>query len=592
MSHIDLLLNDVPLQGPQSGPHVDLARERLALQERRHALRIANIALEKDIVMGNVWQNKEVPEGSRRVTDSTGHQIINTLASLLLPKPPNITFMPLSQQPQHQREADAMTRWTYAALDNLRAYEYFNAWAKELMFGAAALHMTPDPYAIDGEEVPVNLDVPLSASILYQLGPRNRPDYVFIKHRFSAREAGRLFNMKVGQRETDMLDVWCYYCEERYKLDGRTQKMVLYGIMYSGKFLYPLTDVSAILPEIPVFMAFNSDGYNWADREEMRGLGVLTLEQERLMFASDYLSALANGTLRNINPALVIEQEDVEEDKEISLAPNAVNVIRTGESIKRLDAVGPTKESYEFFPEFMQGLASATVPQLFLPTQELSGVSGSAFSESMHPLMVRNRVRQMSLEGAMANFIRVMLRHLATVVDPVEGLTLYGVDPRDQSQLMEMATPDVMLRNTRINVQLSQQTPRSVFQYVQLLQTLGDQGYLPRQLVTEQVAELMNLPVRDMTSVMDQIAADEDYKLRMDVLKQQAQQAYPQLRQEMWNREQQPLLNAQGEAPYRMSSEGVDPVMQGEMNPQNMGPQIPRPSGNEMPEGDIPWRVR
>jgi hypothetical protein len=95
-----------------------------------------------------------------------------------------------------------------------------------------------------------------------------------------------------------------------------------------------------------------------------------------------------------------------------------------------------------------------------------------------------------------------------------------------------------------------------------------------------------------MTSVMDQIAADEDYKLRMDVLKQQAQQAYPQLRQEMWNREQQPLLNAQGEAPYRMSSEGVDPVMQGEMNPQNMGPQIPRPSGNEMPEGDIPWRVR
>lgn len=213
-------------------------------------------------------------------------------------------------------------------------------------------------------------------------------------------------------------------------------------------------------------------------------------------------------------------------------------------------------------------------------TKDLEGVSGAAYQAQMHPTMIMNGLRQMTVERVIQDTVVSMMHHMAAVMDPMEGMQLYGVDPRDGAQILEIAHPDMLLRNMRVKVELTQQMPRDVWQYVNVIQMLGKEGFLPRQLVTEQTTKLLNLPVKDMTSVMQQLASDDLYKARMELLKSQAQQALGHFRQAMHNREQNPALLSDGSAPYRLSAEGEDPRL-----PETITPQGPMQIEAELAPG-------
>jgi hypothetical protein len=157
-------------------------------------------------------------------------------------------------------------------------------------------------------------------------------------------------------------------------------------------------------------------------------------------------------------------------------------------------------------------------------------------------------------------------------MDPVSGMELYGVDPRDGKAVQAIAHPQMLLNNTRIVVKLSQQAPRALVQYIAMIQQLGDKGYLPRALVTEQTADLLQLPVTDMSSISQQLASDDYYKLTIEALRAKAQQASGYLKQEQYNRGEQPGLLSDGTAPVGLHSSMEDPVLQGEMQPITQAP--------------------
>lgn len=557
--------------------HLDVAMQRLNEMQRVHRARIEQADIDRKIITGDIWLYPPAPD-ERRVTLSTGASLVNLGAAMLLPRPPTITITPASQEQYAQVEADIVQRWIYAALDNISAYSYFNDWAKEEMFGVGFMHLIPDQLA-KPDEVPIMLDVPDARSVLYHTGARGKLDYCFIRHEMTEAELGRMYGAYTKRSDNDLAtrETFCYYAEERFRVPetNQVEARILYGIIGSGEWIYPLTDITEMLPEIPIFHAFNSDGFNWRGNEEVRARGIYTQEQEALLVASDMFSQLVNGAIRTINPALGRWSDPNTEPRELDMSPGAVNDLVENERIEALTQGKPDPFSAQMFPQVMEQIARGTNRQILLNAKDLDGVSGAAFVENLQPETVRNQVRQQNLAVGMRHMLRTFVRHMAAVMDQDEGMELEGVDYRDMKQIVAMAHPDMLLRNKRIQVKLSQQTPRSVWQYLNVIKGLGDSGYLPRQLVTEQTAELLQLPVTDMSSIMGQIASDDHYKIQLDVLRAKAAEAAGYLRQEIYNRQEQPGLLMDGSAPVGMSSEMLDPVMQGEMAPQTMQPVGP-----------------
>jgi hypothetical protein len=136
------------------------------------------------------------------------------------------------------------------------------------------------------------------------------------------------------------------------------------------------------------------------------------------------------------------------------------------------------------------------------------------------------------------------------------GHFAWGLDPRDRKAVAELIKPDQLLNNCRVLVRLPNQTPRMVTQYINTIQQLGSQGYLPRSLVAEQAAELMNLPVSDFSSLMEETKGDELWKIKLQMF---SQEALGQFRQHAYNKMQNPQLTDDGHAPQRGSSEAQDP---------------------------------
>jgi hypothetical protein len=555
--------------------HMDVAMRRLADLQQSHRNRIAQTDIDRRLLTGDIWIDQTPAEGERRVTLSTATQLVNLGSAMLLGRPPTFTVLPFSQEPYAQVEADTVQRFLYAAFDNIDAYSSFGDWAKEVMLGAGVMHMIPWRYAED-DEVPVNLDVPEAGGVLWHTGPRGLVDYCFIRHEMSEYDLNQLLGAYTEKGEDTLAtkETWCYYAEERFLLPGSTkvEKRILYGIMGQGEWLYPLTDITKMMPSIPVFLAFSSDGFNWRGKEEMRARGIYTADQEALLVASDMFSQLTNGTIRVINPAMARWTDGNTEPADLDFSPGAVNEFSEGERLEAMIQSQPSSVSYEFYKQFMEYVAGATLPQLLLHTQDLEGVAGAAFAENMQPVTARNQIRQMNLGTGMRRFARTFLRHVASVMDPVSGMELYGVDPRDGKAVQAIAHPQMLLNNTRIVVKLSQQAPRALVQYIAMIQQLGDKGYLPRALVTEQTADLLQLPVTDMSSISQQLASDDYYKLTIEALRAKAQQASGYLKQEQYNRGEQPGLLSDGTAPVGLHSSMEDPVLQGEMQPITQAP--------------------
>jgi hypothetical protein len=554
--------------------HLEIALQRLNEQGRVHQKRLAQYDIDQKLITGDIWLYPPA-EDERRITLSTASTIANLGSAMLYPRAPTISCMPYSMEPGAQTEADTVQKWLYAAMDNINGFNVMQDWAKAIVMGVGALHMIPWQLAME-DEVPVQLDVPESSAVYYHMNSRGRADYVFIRHVMSEMDLEALIGAYTMQSRDGFAEreTFCYYSEERFidPASGNPDKRILYGIISAGGWLYPLTDITEMMPDIPVFLAFNNDGFNWRGKEEVRARGIYTQEQESLLVASDMFSQLVNGTMRVINPALARWTDPNGEPSDLDFAPGAVNNLHEGERIEPINQVKPDPAVYEMYPAIMESIARNTIPQVLMNTKDLDGVSGATFVETLQPITVRNQGRQANMAMATRMMLRTFLKHMASVVDPVSGIELYGVDPRDNRDIVAMAHPDMLLRNTRIQVRLSQQTPRSVWQYLQVIQGLGDRGYLPRSLVTEQTAELLQLPVTDMTSITQQIAADDAYKIQIEVLKAKAAEAYGIYQQNLYNKQENPALLTDGTAPVGMHSEMIDPMDQAAMKVPTMQP--------------------
>ncbi len=569
MSHAALLMQGVALEDPA---HERIAQQRLRDVQRDHAKRIMNVLLEKRIVTGDIWKGQP-EDDERRITMDTGHRIVSLGAGLLFPKPPAVHVQPLDAS--REKDADLVQKFVVAALDKMNAYNTFRYAAKETMFGVGGIHMTPWKYAMDGE-VPVIMDAPESGAILYRMGPQGRLDYVFIKHRLTVRDIQRDLGVTPGNTKRDegeQIDVWCYYAEERYidPATGQVNKMILYTCMEQEQFIFPLKDMTRIMPNLPVFLAFNSDGYAWKGQEHMRGMGILTPVQQRLLYASDFMTQLANGMIRFIDPPLALKRGMGSGLTELDLRSGAQNILQNDDSVEPL-AGKPDPQSMAYWQNLMSGIADSSYPQIYQQQQSraFGQVSGAALAEQSEPLDVHNNLRQLSFEYMLRDVVDTMVQHLANVISPQTGLQIVGVNRRDNKMYAPLIHPDI-LKGMLIDIRLSRQMPRDAVRYINLIQQLGRDGMLPESMVTEQAIELLDLPAPDMTTVRDQIQYDRMMKVKMEML---SQQMIPHLQASMgnnqlnYNQMQNPQIGQSGTRPIQLPAQDQDPRLLEDVTPQ------------------------
>lgn len=581
MSHIDLLLQGLPLQNME---HLRLITERLTICEAKHKKRRARVQWERKLIANDVWPKDMA--NKRRITPPTAHVIASTNRALLLPKEPDITIMAMSQSVQAQEEADAVERWTYALLSQKKAWSVFRKQAGELIAtGTGIVHIQPDRMALKNKEVPLLLDVPRSENVVWQNGPRGTPSMVFIKHKYTTRELRERFNAappRYTRDETQEFECWCYYSEERYidKETGEVHQMILYGLFHGQQWIVPLTDITLIFGEIPVVVAYNADGWDWEDQEEMHAMGVLTPVNDLLIYAIDYMTQLANSQIRTINPPIVVESNTGATPPVLNLGPLAQNNLVNGEKVRALFDVQPSAQSFQFHQVVMAAIANGTLHQVIEPADDLEGVSGSALAENMNPAQVRLRVQQDSLAEDISREITIMLQYVATRINPKLGMRLFGSDPRDRSRIDVLMQPELLLRHTYVDVKLPSQTPRNVYLMVQLVQGLAQGGIIPTQLAAETIVKWLDLGVSDMTSLMEGLQSDMVRKARLQMAQQAAASLLPHLNQQAQGRGLNiEMFSGGGRQPGgpRLSSEGIDPILAGRAAAAR--PALPAPQG-------------
>lgn len=597
MSHVLLLLEGKPLDAPE---HLTLAQERLTECERKHEKRRRRVRWERDLIANRVWPASMSPT-QRRLTPPTAHTIASTTRAMLLPKEPDITILPLSQDEYAGSEADAVERWMYAMLTHKRAWAKFRKQGGEITAaGMGAMHIQPDPMALKNKEVPVLLDVPMSENVVWSMGPRDTPDQVFIKHSFTQRQLRERFgytDRSASNDETVRTNCWCYYCEERYidKATGEVHQMILYMIFDGRKIIVPLTDITLIFGEIPVVLSFSGDGWDWENQEEMHALGVLSPATDLLIYSIDYMTQLGNSQMRTINPPIVVESNTGAQPPVLDLGPLKQNNLVNGEKVHPLIDVQPNPQTIMFHQQVvMPAIANGTLHQVIEPAEDLEGVSGSALSENMSPTMLRMRVQQDSFASDIGYECGIIQRHVATRINPKTGMRLLGADPRDRSQIDILMFPEMLLAHTYIDVQLSNETPRNVFLMSQLLQTLATAGIIPTQLAAETIVKWLDLSVRDMSSLMKGLEADMLRKMHLQQAESMVQQSVlPQLQNAAKESGVNPAMLHRNQSPYpvqtrqrSLTSEGMDPLLAGQARqirsfaaPQSLRKPVPQLGG-------------
>ena len=577
MSHLELMTAQ-PVGFPlEDQRHLSFTLDMLSHLQNIHAPRIRQTQLDRKLVSGDLWGKQA---GTRKVTSSIPHNIVSAATALLLPKDPEIAIIPMSQDTEAGRKADALLRWLYALLQRSGAQQQFQHQSSEVIVaGVGCLHVQPYALALKGREVPILLNVPDSDAVLYDIGPMELPTTVFIKHKFTTAQIRQRFNVSMkqySQSDNTEHECWCYYCEERYidPEDGEVKQMVLYGLLCESKWIVPLTDITVLFPGIPVSIAFNSEGYNWAGRSEMRARGNLSHIEEQLILASDFLTQLAYNQFRGLNPALLVSSTTGQDPPTLDITPGRQNNFVNGEAVRALVESQPTPQSFQFERLMVQQIADASIPQIFSPMQQIEGVSGSAQTEQMHPFNVKNNVKQDLLARSIAVTCELMLRYMAVRVDPHTGMTLFGADPRDRSQIVELLYPEDLLEAVYIDVRLPSQTPRNVYLMVQLLMNLTKEGIISQELSAETIVRLLDLPVSDMSSMMQAAQADQIRKVQMQIAQQEAMKLLPQVREAANNRGLNPDAMSDGSKPIQLNSQGADPMMvnEGSMQPQPQAP--------------------
>jgi hypothetical protein len=560
MSHIEMIASGLPLDQQQ---HLTFVLRSLNRLQKNHAPRLRQTKRDRLLVAGDVWGNSVA---ARRATSSIPHNIVSTATALLLPGPPDITIIPLSQEDGAGRKADAVQRWLYALIEKVRALPRWQAQGQEMIVaGVGPMHVQPYKMALRGRQIPLLLDVPDADAVLYEIGPFDLPTTVFIKHKFTTAQIRQRFGVAMSQYAHDddsEHECWCYYAEEVYpSASGEPLQLLVYGLLCGSRWIQPLENITSLFPGLPVQLAFNSEGYDWAGREEMRARGNLTHQQELLTMATDFLTQLALNQFKGLNPPMLVTGVEGRVPLTLDLTPGMQNNATSGEQVRALLEAQPTAQSFQFQQVLMQQIADGSIPQIFTPMQAIADVSGSAHAEQMHPYTVKNRLRQDALARSIAISCECMLRHMAARINPRQGMVLYGADPRDRSQISELLRPADLLEPITIDVRLPSQTPRNVYLMVQLLQSLAKEGIISMEVAAESIVKWLDLPVGDMSSMMAAAQADQIKKVQMQIAQQEAMKLLPMVRQEANNRHFNPDAHMDGSAPYQLGSQGMDPTL-------------------------------
>lgn len=585
MSHTQILLGS---QSPedQTAEHAKLIKERLAGLKKEHDQRLKNVRWEKDLVAGNVWPPEVIRAAKasniRLLTVPTASDIVGLGRALILPDTPIIDVIPFDQSTKARQEAEAVERWIYAAYDtrNLDAWSFFDKWGTETFFGMGAGHLIPDTLACD-DEIPVTLDVPASESVLYHLGKRGL-DYVFICEKKSVRDLTADYGYEPGSRKpSDVLEVWCYYAEERVKIGDQVERVIYYAVLFEDKLIVELTPVSPLFTRIPVFPVF-SDGYHWQGNEAMRGKGMLTEHTSLLAYASDIFTQIANGIASGINPAIAVKQNAGVQPMEVDLGPGAINRMEVGEDIAAINATLPNPATYNFFTQVQNIVGNSTFPRTLFGAEDMKDVSGSTFSTAMNPSLIRNRKKQASLSAGIERFTQTFLEHMAQVLPPNKYHELYGVDPRNRQEMQAVANPAMLLKNCRIKVRLPNTMPRDAFLMVSNMIQLQKANLVSRDVAMNMIIETLRLPVASAGDMLDDIQADRDEDQRRLALQAIAQKYLPEVRQAANNEGLNPDLIG-GEKPYRMDGAAIDPRLTAQQATAKVTelpmPQLPAPGG-------------
>lgn len=581
MSHGFLIEKGVDPLMDRGLEHQREAQARFSQLTTDHQKRRDNLLKDRQILTGDIWMTDARP-GERRIHDSLAHDIVSQAASDTLPQLPSFSTTPNSESSAAQQEADMLVRGIYSLCQATNYRQLLNYAAREQTMGVAPLHLVPDKWAITNTEVPLFFDVPDAGAVLYAMGVRGRIDHCFVKHMMTPAMIKRQFNVNPRQYtagDQQKLEVWCYYAEERFRdpLSGQVTKKIFYTVMEASHFLYPLTDVTHLLPEIPVFLAFNSDGYLWRGQEEMRALGILTPLQSRLLALSDLTSQLIEGAIRHVRPTIVVSQDPNEERVQLTFVPGGQ--INKGPNTRLEPFIQgmPPKELWELAGKMREGVAMSGAPHLLQPGQEGSPGSGTLNRDRMYPYAVKNGVRQGNLTTAVEGSIMLALDHLSRVIDPNVGLRMTGTDPRDRSDIDVLWTPE-SLQNVRVRAYLTEQIPSNAFNFLTLLQGQVKEGQMPVQLLQELTAQWLSLPVRDQSTISKMIDTEREERIQReqeDLLRQQAQQVIPYLQNAMaqqgmgrndgayrlaqHNQQQNPNLDSRGRRPMRLGASGQNP---------------------------------
>jgi hypothetical protein len=320
----------------------------------------------------------------------------------------------------------------------------------------------------------------------------------------------------------------------------------------------PLADATMIWPRIPVFLAFNTDGYNWSGSEDMNAYGILTSEHSTLLYATDLATQMSAGVIRHVDPPYALEQEDSDHLVTVNTNPGGVTRLRRGDKITPMLATMPPEQLFRYEEQLGRTIANNTIRSLRMDIGDLQNVTGSTLADQLNPDLVHMRSRQFELAVQMREELHFMTKYLSSTMHPDKPLTIEGVNPHTRENILATANPAMLAHAKNIHVKLAAQTPSNVVKYVTLLMQLVDKNLVPHQMAVEHIHEWMEFDDANMTDVMKMIGSDRMYAMQAQLLQQQAAELVPALRQQMNQEGLSPQL-INGEKPYALSSQFQDP---------------------------------